>query len=924
MDSSFLGKDGFIWWKGVVEDRKDPIMLGRVRVRIFGWHSEDRQQIPTEELPWAMPSVSFDTGRNPVGLKEGDWVWGFFMDGPEAQRPVVVGVIPGIDEKPAAPEIGFGDPTQPGEVNPDTHPRPPDLNAAELEEKTEDKSKKEEDTGAGGRFSNPDKLPGGNVAFGELIKYYDPENYKFDINKDGSYDASDSSLIVKAATNILGQSIFGGGAQLLGVAANVISKFLDASGNIKISPEELTPPTVSPYPLQDRLMEPTTSRLARNEMVDQTIVGLKRGQLATGTAAGFEDGGVGLQATVAPQPFDEPETPYDAKYPFNHVYESESGHIVEIDDSPGAERLHWYHRSGTFREIHPDGTQVTKVKKNDYNFVIKDFYGAAGGSMNFHATEALRMKADQALTLNAGSSLNTQVGEDINTVADGDANTRIKGGTYTVIDEDMWKHVLGDAMFCVKEGELHIKAKKKIVIDSDATIELKSKQHIKLSSPITTMQGAGGGLTTVNMVSVDIKSLFLMAHTSMVSNILVPGDPLEFLPPIAFPRGIETNRAGDDAWYKESPEDASKKFGFLLPNFSAGAVWKPVSESDKKLVTLAPKGNAAPHKFYEAIPTGELEAVRIAYQHEDGTQTFWDTVRPVHERGKEITNMFGAPRRDTYLDGRIMYRWPKPGKDFPKQLIWEIGGVEDLILDSAIRHQNLDGAFDAEDAQLDFDVTTAGPEAGSEEDGTASPKFGYLLPSGKNGDVWKPIAESDGNLCTLSASGGQHELYAAIDTGEKEVINVKYLNISGTVTSWTITRPVFKMGALIDKPRLNTMFLDGARHLCRWNKPGAAYPKNIFWVVKDGSGVTKIVSFIADPASRHQCSPPFPNGFDEKLIKPDASTNTQTASSSTTPSEITDEERANARANKNNKRNSVRPKDSGTATGRKPGTSRVA
>lgn len=911
MDSTFLGKDSFIWWKGVVEDRKDPIMLGRVRVRIFGWHSEDRQQIPTEDLPWAMPSTPFDTGRNPVGLKEGDWVWGFFMDGAEAQRPIVVGLIPGIDEKPATPELGFGDPTQPGEVNPEMHPRPPDLNAAEIEDKkNKDDSNSGDEQKSSGRFFNTDRLPGSNIAFGQLIKYYDPTNYKFDINKDGSYDINDSSLIIKASSNIFGQSIFGGASQLLGVAANIISKFLDAAGNVKISPDELTPPTTSPYPLQDRLMEPTTSRLARNEKVDQTIVGLKRGQLAAGTTAGFENGGVGLQSTVAPQPFDEPETPYDAKYPFNHVYESESGHIVEIDDSPGAERLHWYHRSGTFREIHPDGTQVTKVKKNDYNFVIKDFYCASGANMNFHAAEALKMKADQAIILNAGSTLNTQVGEDINTAVDGDANTRIKGGAYTVIDEDMCKHVFGDALFCVKDGELHIKSAKKIVIDSDATIELKSKQHIKLSAPITTMQGEGGGLTSVNMVSVDIKSLFLKSHTSMVTPLVIPADPLTYLPPIATPRGIETNRAGDDTWYKDSLEDASFKFGFLLPKSGPGAVWKPISDSDKKLVTLAPNGVADAHKLYEAVPTGELEAVKIAYQHEDGSVTEWDTVRPIHEKGKEITNMFGAPRRDTFLDGRIMYRWPKPGKAYPKQLIWEIGGIENLILDSAIRHQNLDGAFTEKNEQLNFDVNMPGPEAGKEEDGTASPKFGYLLPDGVDGDVWKPISESNGNLCTLSAAGGTHEIYQAIDSGDREVVHAKYLNASGTVTQWDITRPVFTMGPLIDTPVLNTMFEDGNRHLCRWNKPGSAYPKNIFWLIKDGSGNTRVTNFIADPASRHQCSAPFPNGFEEQVVKQNQTNADFGSKQDADP--ISDDEKLSAKEAKKKKRNSVRPSDSGS------------
>ena len=55
---------------------------------------------------------------------------------------------------------------------------------------------------------------------------------------------------------------------------------------------------------------------------------------------------------------EEPETPFDAQYPFNHVKQSESGHIQEVDDTPGAERLQNI-MIGTFEEIHPDGKQVT-------------------------------------------------------------------------------------------------------------------------------------------------------------------------------------------------------------------------------------------------------------------------------------------------------------------------------------------------------------------------------------------------------------------------------------------------------------------------------------------------------------------------------------------------------------------------------------
>ena len=38
----FMGKEGFIWWQGVVEDREDPLMLGRVRVRVLGYHTDNK------------------------------------------------------------------------------------------------------------------------------------------------------------------------------------------------------------------------------------------------------------------------------------------------------------------------------------------------------------------------------------------------------------------------------------------------------------------------------------------------------------------------------------------------------------------------------------------------------------------------------------------------------------------------------------------------------------------------------------------------------------------------------------------------------------------------------------------------------------------------------------------------------------------
>jgi hypothetical protein len=94
----------FVWWTGVVEDRQDPLKLGRVRVRMLGYHSEDRALIPTNKLPWAMPlqditsAAMSGVGMSPTGIVEGTWCVGFFRDGHNAQDPVVLGTLGGIPE----------------------------------------------------------------------------------------------------------------------------------------------------------------------------------------------------------------------------------------------------------------------------------------------------------------------------------------------------------------------------------------------------------------------------------------------------------------------------------------------------------------------------------------------------------------------------------------------------------------------------------------------------------------------------------------------------------------------------------------------------------------------------------------------------------------------------------------------------------
>lgn len=56
-----------------------------------------------------------------------------------------------------------------------------------------------------------------------------------------------------------------------------------------------------------------------------------------------------------------PSDPYAAQYPNNKVIQTSSGHVIEIDDTPNAERIHIHHKSGAYMEFHPDGSLVVKT-----------------------------------------------------------------------------------------------------------------------------------------------------------------------------------------------------------------------------------------------------------------------------------------------------------------------------------------------------------------------------------------------------------------------------------------------------------------------------------------------------------------------------------------------------------------------------------
>ena len=181
--------------------------------------------------------------------------------------------------------------------------------------------------------------------------------------------------------------------------------FNDPRSNESTQDDYVGTPTYGPYPNEQsdnghQLEEPDTSLLARGQksenhksLIDRRVA--KQTVIPIATKPNIGTVSDTLKTTQTASTFDEPDakssskldSPYTAsQYPYNHVFESESGHVMEVDDTPEKERLLRYHRTGTFEEIHPDGMRVVKVVGKNYEIIADDNNVFINGDVNLTAT----------------------------------------------------------------------------------------------------------------------------------------------------------------------------------------------------------------------------------------------------------------------------------------------------------------------------------------------------------------------------------------------------------------------------------------------------------------------------------------------------------------------------------------------------------
>jgi hypothetical protein len=114
LQSHFIGRDGFRWWIGQIpplscmgEQVKGGGWGNRFKVRILGYHPYSEAELPNEDLPWAQCLIPTTAGSGAanvatgVQLQQGDIVLGFFLDGDNAQIPVILATFGRTDQVPS-------------------------------------------------------------------------------------------------------------------------------------------------------------------------------------------------------------------------------------------------------------------------------------------------------------------------------------------------------------------------------------------------------------------------------------------------------------------------------------------------------------------------------------------------------------------------------------------------------------------------------------------------------------------------------------------------------------------------------------------------------------------------------------------------------------------------------------------------------
>jgi muramidase (phage lysozyme) len=116
--------------------------------------------------------------------------------------------------------------------------------------------------------------------------------------------------------------------------------------------------------------QPANSRLGRGEYIEETYVPFVEANRKTG---------IEVPNIPGAEPWEEPGSAYGAQYPYNRVIQTAGGHSIELDDTPGAERIMIYHKSGSYIQVDSRGTTTNKATSDKFDLTETNSHVYIGG-----------------------------------------------------------------------------------------------------------------------------------------------------------------------------------------------------------------------------------------------------------------------------------------------------------------------------------------------------------------------------------------------------------------------------------------------------------------------------------------------------------------------------------------------------------------
>ena len=168
--------------------------------------------------------------------------------------------------------------------------------------------------------------------------------------------------------------------------------------------------------------------------------------------------------TVTGNGWDEPDPAYCSHYPYNQTFQTEAGHLVEFDSSPGQERIHVYHKAGTYIEIDVNGTMVRKVVGDNYEIVENNNYLFVRGAYNLTVDGATQILVKNNVDLQVygqtnatfNGKVNMNIASDLNVITGGDFN--IKAANFNLETSGTVSTVAGGAVGITASGDFNVQA----------------------------------------------------------------------------------------------------------------------------------------------------------------------------------------------------------------------------------------------------------------------------------------------------------------------------------------------------------------------------------------------------------------------------------------------------------------------------------